>query len=141
MALERVSTTLTKGWFREFAASHYPLVKDLDVNLASHYDYIMSHPDAFKYVDNLEQPEQEAEGEDEMEFEVSETETVVDDFFIDDELEGKLKQIHIRPDRLPERTRVLLARLLKFSTKARPKHTWNLRIQPRSKTGLFTLRN
>jgi hypothetical protein len=41
-ALERICTTITKGWFREFAIDHYPAIRNLpaEKNLARFRDHI-----------------------------------------------------------------------------------------------------
>jgi hypothetical protein len=44
MALERISTTLARGWFREFACRHYPQCKVCDRNLASDAAHISADP-------------------------------------------------------------------------------------------------
>lgn len=36
-ALQRVCTTLTKGWFREFAIDHYPEIKDVDRDFVGYF--------------------------------------------------------------------------------------------------------
>ena len=45
LALNRVCTTLTKGWFRQFAIDNYPRLSNLDKDLLSiAHDIIDSHP-------------------------------------------------------------------------------------------------
>jgi hypothetical protein len=51
LALERVSTTLTKGWFRDFAAANYPRLTTPDKDLTSIAEYVRAHPDDFAYND------------------------------------------------------------------------------------------
>ncbi|KAJ3060508.1 hypothetical protein HDU98_003528, partial [Podochytrium sp. JEL0797] len=52
LALERVCTTLTKGWLRDFAAYHFLQVCKLDVDLAQHCRHILDNPLKFVYVDD-----------------------------------------------------------------------------------------
>ena len=45
LALARICTTLTKGWFRQFAIDNYPRLSNLDKDLLSiAYDVINKHP-------------------------------------------------------------------------------------------------
>ena len=45
LALVRICTTLTKGWFRQFAIDNYPRLSNLDKDLLSiAHDIIDSHP-------------------------------------------------------------------------------------------------
>jgi len=50
LAVERVCTTLSKGWFRDYAASHYPLIRDLDVDLVEVAAKVRSSPNQYAYV-------------------------------------------------------------------------------------------
>jgi hypothetical protein len=45
LALVRICTTLTKGWFRQFAIDNYPRLSNLDKDLLSiAHDIVDSHP-------------------------------------------------------------------------------------------------
>jgi hypothetical protein len=50
LALGQVCTTLPDGWLRDFAASHYPQLRDLDVDLVAMADTVRACPAKFAHI-------------------------------------------------------------------------------------------
>ena len=120
LALERVSTTLAKGWFRTFAASHYPQLKQCDEKeIASVLEYIDANPTEFQFVDTSKAATAAVAGEsEEGEFDAS-------------PLGGSIDMLCREPRNIPDIACAVIGKMLVASKKARAKNTYRIRVDPK----------